>query len=78
MWNIFVVIALTAGGLSLSIASTVEAIPLSSQDAQQELLNRRVTDLEEALEQLRKQTWICLPSIAVASLVMARRRVEAL
>ena len=55
MWNIFVVIALTAGGLSLSIASTVEAIPLSSQDAQQEFLNRRVTDLEEALEQLRNE-----------------------
>ena len=55
MWNIFVVIALTAGGLSLSIASTVEAIPLSSQDAQQEFLNRRVTDLEETLEQLRNE-----------------------
>ena len=55
MWNTFVVIALTAGGFSLSIASTVEAIPLSSQDAQQELLNRRVTDLEEALKQLRNE-----------------------
>lgn len=53
MRKIFIVMALTAGGLSLSVASTVEAKPLPSQDAQQELLNQRVTELEAALEQLR-------------------------
>ncbi len=36
MWNIFVVIALTAGGLSVSVASAVEAIPLYSLAAPQE------------------------------------------
>lgn len=36
MWNMFVVIALTAGGFSLSVASTVEAIPLPSPATPQE------------------------------------------
>ena len=36
MWSIFVAIALTAGGLSVSVASVVEAIPLSSLAAPQE------------------------------------------
>ena len=36
MWSIFVASALTAGGLSVSVASAMEAIPLSSLAAPQE------------------------------------------
>ena len=55
MRNIFIAIALMIGGQLLSIPNAVQAESLPPQESQQELLARRVTELEEALEQLRNE-----------------------
>ena len=55
MRNIFIAIALMIGGQLLSIPNAVQAESLPPQESHQELLARRVTELEEALEQLRNE-----------------------